>query len=60
MFERDEYLNFWKQESLKQVFGKLFIANTPIKEKPFTYYIVKKACSNKKFLRITNNFFIEI
>lgn len=58
MFQIDECKNFWND--VNQVSGHLFIKNTPEKDKPFTYFWIKYEKKDKKFLRITNNFFIEI
>ena len=58
MFEIDECKNFW--DNVKQVHGRLFVKHTPEKDKPFTYFWIKYERINKKFLRITNNFFVEI
>ena len=60
MFTVDECENFWEHYELKLIFGKLFVTKIPQKDKPTTYFLIKNKSKDKKFLRITNNFFIEI
>lgn len=58
-FEIDKCYNFWNKNII-HVFGKLYKCYTPFKNKPYTYFWIKHEKKDKKFYRITNNFFIEI
>jgi len=59
MFEKDFINNFWDGNT-KHVFGRIYKRYTPYKNHLYTCFWITKEKRQKNFLRITNNFFIEI